>query len=120
MPKGQQPPVCGVCFNPWPCPWFQLEATKKLLDAEVLKRQEAERGRREWHADAIERANEVQRLTRERDLWKEYAELLGKAEDASAGFLHVHGQSVAPELVAEGQRLRDAIAAAALDREGEG
>jgi hypothetical protein len=28
---GGQSPTCGLCFNPWPCPWFRLAAAESDL-----------------------------------------------------------------------------------------
>jgi hypothetical protein len=49
------------------------------------------------------------------DAQSEYIEVLEEAHGAAAGFMHVHGQHDAPELVERGKQLRERIAAIAAN-----
>jgi predicted RNase H-like nuclease (RuvC/YqgF family) len=83
-------------------------------------RKEHARAKAEWKVHMRECGAEVQRLRGEVELQRQYIELLENAERESGGYLFVHGWRTPEDQVAEGKRLREAIAALAPPvREGE-
>jgi hypothetical protein len=90
------------------------------LRALTHRAEEAEQDRdnaRMWAAALDE---DRQRLRGEVELQRQYIELLENAERESGGYLFVHGWRTPEDQVAEGKRLREAIAALAPPvREGE-